>query len=134
MLQEICDNSGEAAVLAQELLLVEEEQAGYEVVERNHDSDLSTSDEKEQSDEGSEVEDEDEEEDAEDDEAKDTDGHRAGVSADAASSLKRLRPRFATCVNCSEEFDVTANNKRSCVWHPSRGPASLHLRPVTNTE
>lgn len=35
-----------------------------------------------------------------------------------ADGVKRLRSRFATCTNCSEEFDVTDNGKDSCVWHP----------------
>jgi hypothetical protein len=27
-------------------------------------------------------------------------------------------PRFAECLNCKEEFDVTNNDQRMCGWHP----------------
>ena len=30
---------------------------------------------------------------------------------------KRLRPRFATCINCDQEFDVTDNGDTVCSWH-----------------
>ena len=30
---------------------------------------------------------------------------------------KRLRPRFATCMNCNQEFDVTDNGDTACSWH-----------------
>ena len=30
---------------------------------------------------------------------------------------KRLRPRFATCINCDQEFDVTDNGEEACRWH-----------------
>lgn len=33
------------------------------------------------------------------------------------SSLKRFRVRFATCENCSEEYDVSCNLKGDCIWH-----------------
>ena len=42
-------------------------------------------------------------------------GHKNGVSA---PSRKRFRPRFATCINCNEEFDVETNDEDSCIWHP----------------
>ena len=115
---------------------MEKDRARREVVKRNHDSYLSSSGEEEedQSDGESEAEDEDEDDDDEDDDkAANTDRHRNSVSATAASSLKRLRPRFATCENCAEEFDVETNNKRSCRWHPGSVPASLCLRTVTDT-
>lgn len=34
-----------------------------------------------------------------------------------AGSTKRLRPRFAICENCSEEYDVTCNLKGDCICH-----------------
>ena len=42
-------------------------------------------------------------------------GHKNGVST---PNLKRLRPRFASCKNCNEDFDVETNDKYSCSWHP----------------
>ncbi|CAL8583818.1 hypothetical protein XPA_009435 [Xanthoria parietina] len=35
-----------------------------------------------------------------------------------AQGRKRLRPRYATCRNCEEEFDVTQNGSEDCVYHP----------------
>lgn len=37
---------------------------------------------------------------------------------------KRLRPRFATCMNCNQEFDVTDNGDTACSWHDG-----MALRP-----
>lgn len=34
-----------------------------------------------------------------------------------SSTLKRFRVRFATCKNCSEEYDVSCNSKGDCIWH-----------------
>jgi hypothetical protein len=31
---------------------------------------------------------------------------------------EELTPRFVTCVNCNEEFDISANEKGECAWHP----------------
>ncbi len=31
---------------------------------------------------------------------------------------KRLRLRYPTCENCDEEFDVLANDKWACRFHP----------------
>ena len=30
---------------------------------------------------------------------------------------KHVRSRYATCVNCKEEFDVAENGRRDCIWH-----------------
>ena len=40
---------------------------------------------------------------------------------------KRLRPRFATCLNCDQEFDVTDNGEKACRWHDGMG---LRANPV----
>jgi hypothetical protein len=42
----------------------------------------------------------------------------------AAATLKRPVSRYATCENCTKEFDVTANSSKSCVYHPSKSSAS----------
>jgi hypothetical protein len=39
---------------------------------------------------------------------------------------KRLRLRYAICENCEEEFDVTTNTSKSCLYHP--GTPSIHWR------
>ena len=43
-----------------------------------------------------------------------------GVSGQVPTGLKRLRSRYAECHNCSEEFDVTQNQKHDCIWHPGK--------------
>ncbi|KAJ5827107.1 hypothetical protein N7447_003870 [Penicillium robsamsonii] len=32
---------------------------------------------------------------------------------------KRLFPRYALCINCKKEFDVTTNTEKACRYHPS---------------
>ena len=39
---------------------------------------------------------------------------------------KRVLPRYATCEQCEEEFDVTMNEEGDCVWHS--GKISLFYR------
>jgi len=39
---------------------------------------------------------------------------------------KRMRPRFATCRHCEEEFDVTENSDRACRWHKGTVPVSCN--------
>jgi hypothetical protein len=31
---------------------------------------------------------------------------------------KRLVPRYAFCINCEKEFDVTTNTEKACQYHP----------------
>jgi hypothetical protein len=33
-------------------------------------------------------------------------------------SKKRVRPRYAVCVNCREEYDVSKKSRESCYFHP----------------
>lgn len=40
---------------------------------------------------------------------------------------KRLRPRFATCINCDQEFDVTDNGKKACRWHDGM---AIHAKSI----
>jgi len=37
-----------------------------------------------------------------------------------------MRPRFATCRHCEEEFDVTENSDRACRWHKGTVPVSCN--------
>ncbi|MCJ1243335.1 hypothetical protein MMC30_000532 [Trapelia coarctata] len=41
----------------------------------------------------------------------------ATSTAKASAGVKRLRSRYARCVNCEEEFDTTYNEPGNCVWH-----------------
>ncbi len=43
------------------------------------------------------------------------------------SAPKRLRPRFATCRNCNQEFDVTDNGRKACRWHDGMGPCAKQI-------
>ena len=91
----ICDASVEASRVARKLLLVPENNTC--AVERN-DPRRVIRDEQEGCSEGQEHSD-----------------HRATTYV--AKAPKRLRPRFATCINCDQEFDVTDNGKKACRWH-----------------
>lgn len=41
-------------------------------------------------------------------------------SEDSGPGEKKLVPRFAFCVACKAEFDVTENTKESCRYHPRK--------------
>ncbi|KAG6999604.1 hypothetical protein G7Y79_00033g067920 [Physcia stellaris] len=110
-LRNACDISGEVSRVVQEMLLVPEEKVKYRIVEKDLDSEGDV--DEDESDEGKD--DEDEDEDTENNEDEDTGEQTNGVSV---PSLKRLRPRYAFCVNCEDEFDVETNEKNSCKWHP----------------
>ena len=101
----ICDASVEASRVARKLLLVPE---NYTRAEHRDDPERVTRDE-----------------------------HSGGEeqSDDCAithvqKAPKRLRPRFATCMNCNQEFDVTDNGDPACSWHDgmalSESPTLCH--------
>ena len=48
----------------------------------------------------------------------DSDNSGEAVPHLEATGSKRQRTRYAVCVNCKEEFDVTENTRRSCSYHP----------------
>jgi hypothetical protein len=37
---------------------------------------------------------------------------------ESSDSNKRAVPRYAVCVNCEKEFDVTTNTEKACRYHP----------------
>ncbi|PYI14446.1 hypothetical protein BO99DRAFT_406654 [Aspergillus violaceofuscus CBS 115571] len=41
-------------------------------------------------------------------------------SVPASDENKKVKLRYATCQNCTEEFDVTKNTSTSCHFHPSK--------------
>ena len=120
-LQYMCDSSADAAQSAESFLLVRNEEATVKMVDK----------ENKPQEPGEEEEEEEEEESESDTEGQDSEDSTSGhsthdaqksnrVIAPTGSSQKRLRPKYATCDNCDEEFDVTTNGKRSCVWHPGK--------------
>lgn len=36
----------------------------------------------------------------------------------SSDSNKRAAPRYAFCINCEKEFDVTTNTEKNCRYHP----------------
>lgn len=150
-LQHICNDSPEAFRIARSLLLVPEEIVKHKTIDRRNrlgddtDQDEDEDEDEEDSSEPSDSEDDTENSDdtnGEDDggeEEEEEDGPRAlsnGFAVIPTSGVKRLRSRFATCTNCSEEFDVTDNGKYSCVWHPGTLANSLLwilVRGLTNS-
>ncbi|KAJ5090203.1 hypothetical protein N7532_008887 [Penicillium argentinense] len=57
------------------------------------------------------------------DEASGLDNDKEVGTTDSAKQTNgdQLRPRFALCVNCERDFDVTRNTSTSCKYHPA-GP------------
>ncbi|KAJ5182124.1 hypothetical protein N7449_012271 [Penicillium cf. viridicatum] len=37
---------------------------------------------------------------------------------ESSDSNKRAVPRYAVCINCEKEFDVTTNTEKNCRYHP----------------
>ena len=105
----ICDASVEASRVARKLLLVPENNT--RVVQRN-DPGRAICDEQEGCSEGEEHSDHDS-------------NHLATTHVQKAP--KQLRPRYATCINCDQEFDVTDNGKKACRWHDGM---ALPAKPV----
>lgn len=64
---------------------------------------------------------------------KDRKGSKAGTkpplgattTAKASAGTKRLRSRYAKCVNCDQEFDATSNEPGDCLWHEGNPPVFL---------
>jgi hypothetical protein len=94
VLWSLCSSSIEAATIGRTLLLVPEDK-----------------DDEEEGDEEFELEEE-----------YSDDGATARVlkASPIPKTPKRLRPRFATCEHCSEEFDVTENEDDACMWHDGK--------------
>ncbi|KAK4862136.1 hypothetical protein LT330_003274 [Penicillium expansum] len=42
----------------------------------------------------------------------------ATETKESSNSNKRAVPRYAFCVNCKKEFDVTTNTEENCRYHP----------------
>lgn len=58
--------------------------------------------------------------DSEEEEEEEENGDDLEVTEATSNTLKRVRPRYAMCENCSEEFDVTDNVKGACVYHDGK--------------
>ena len=132
-LKRTCESSKEAWKLVKKILLVRRTRVQHKIVKRKLDSEgtIGSTDE-DQSGSGGEDEGGSESEDSQEkDVDRGTNGHCNGS---LLSAVKRYRPRFATCENCNEDFDVTNNDEDACVWHPGRHiPASLTCRFKTLT-
>ena len=103
-LQVLCNSSADIARIASSLLLVPEKDIKREI-------------RRETSSEADDSEEEDGDGDSDDSEDEDESENDTEEIASISNDLKRLRPRFAMCENCSEEFDVTDNQKKACVYH-----------------
>lgn len=105
----ICDASEEASRVARRLLLVPE--TDKRVVQRK-DHGRVVCDEQEGC-----------------SEAEEHNDHHSNhpATTHVQKALKRLRPRFATCMNCDQEFDVTENGRKACRWHDGM---ALRAHPV----
>ena len=100
----ICDASVEASRVARKLLLVPEE--NERAVQQHHPRRL--------------IHDE-------------QDGSKGEEHSDRRAytfvqkAPKRLRPRFATCINCDQEFDVSDNGRKACRWHDGMAPRAKQI-------
>lgn len=91
---------------------------GKEVVRYHVDSDS-------EDDGGSENESsEEEEEDDNDDSGSEEDRISKKKAKSIAVADDGMTPRYAKCLNCKDEFDVTCNYRGDCTWHPGIKPNS----------
>ena len=122
-LQHICNSSPDAFQIARSLLLVPEKQVKHRTIDRRNriGDDADEDEDEEDSSEASDNEDDSENSDdasGEEEEEEEEVEEDNGVTVPQTKGVKRLRSKFATCINCSDEFDVTDNGKYSCTWHP----------------
>lgn len=109
-LQALCNSSADVASLVSSLLLVPENEVKKSRHRKASSEDSDEDEDEEDSDKSSNGSEEEEEENG--DNLEDTEA--------TSNTLKRLRPRYAMCENCSEEFDVTDNVKGACVYHDGK--------------
>ncbi|KAL8814953.1 MAG: hypothetical protein Q9223_005871 [Gallowayella weberi] len=105
-LSKICAESAVAAQLAQDILLVPIRRSispSAEQRDKNDDNETDESESESVSDSGSKQE-----------------AFEAEAASNVALGLKRMRPRYAMCSNCEEEFDVTENQSGGCIYHPGK--------------
>lgn len=125
-LQTVCETSPEASKIVQELLLVPADKVKARVVCKDYNSDPAEGEEEENSDQCGEC---DSSDDRDEDESPIAQGQ--GILVSVGQSLKRVRPRFANCENCDEEFDVGTNSRESCIFHPGTIDCPCTLSPMT---
>lgn len=144
VLRDLMAKNGHVAVdWIGDALLVREE-AVKPFVEGDDDignSDLEIPEESDEESDEDDNEDNDEDEEENSDEGGRTTAPRATTSAtstaNASAGTKRLRSRYARCINCEEEFDMTSNEPGDCIWHEGiphafSFPSLLHLALVTD--
>ncbi|RAK97962.1 uncharacterized protein BO80DRAFT_504415 [Aspergillus ibericus CBS 121593] len=51
---------------------------------------------------------------------------RKAESEPDTTGSKKLRTRYAMCLKCDKEFDVTTNSRRSCRFHPDKPHTVYH--------
>lgn len=100
-LRRLCSNSKDTARAAQAILLVP--------VDRSRPKPTSAAEEE------GEATDE-----SESDPSSTNEAAAAEETRNTVHMLKRLRPRYAMCKNCEEEFDITQNESGDCVYHPGK--------------
>lgn len=115
----ICDTSPEAARIAANHLLVSEDNIRYLSAEETSEEEEQEEDNEDDEDDAGGRSDRNDEGSSHDDtnkSRKETSGgsHTKGL---AVNDVKRMRTRYAMCVNCNEEFEVADNVMGSCCWH-----------------
>lgn len=111
-LRTICQYSPQARALAERILLVNTHSVQRHQIERDCDEEGVLIDEDEQ-DVG--------------DESDDIDAHQKVPVQGGLKVL--LHPRYATCINCEAEFDVTVNGEMDCRWHAGLQFTIFAIRP-----
>ena len=107
VLGKICRRLPEATQLARELLLVSEQevQMGKHRIRTSDDE----SEDEGESQQGNTTE-----------ESKDENQGLLEIEDNSSAKRKRLRPKYALCSQCKEEYDTSSNQKGDCIWHPGK--------------
>lgn len=128
---QLCATQPAAAEYLRGELLVGEDEVNLYADEEEEDEEEPEDEEEEEEEEDEEEEEvEDVEEEADKAEARRVayEKRRAEFASKASRLLppqqvtgqKRVLPRYATCEQCEEEFDVTMNEEGDCVWHSGK--------------
>lgn len=105
-LRHLCGNSKDTARLAEAILLVPRDGSWTKPTSASNEESQGTDE-------------------SESNSSSDNEAAAAAEGArNTAQGRKRLRPRYATCRNCEEEFDVTQNGSEDCVYHPGKSAGS----------
>ena len=115
-LRAICNSSVDASNIARDILLVPTETVQCARQRKRLREECANETETEDED----GDDEDDDDDDPDSDQSPQEDRELGAVTSGKSEPKTMRSRYATCEHCSEEYDVTENKAKACIWHDGK--------------